>query len=51
MLDPQVTIETPNYPENYPDKAKCSWRIKVPANKEVHIWCDPLTFSRAISSA
>ena len=37
---PQVTIETPNYPENYPDKAKCNWRIRVPANEEVHIWCE-----------
>jgi len=36
----EVTIETPNYPENYPDKAKCNWRIKVPANEEVHIWCE-----------
>merc|ERR1719278_1074562 len=35
----EVTIETPNYPENYPDKAKCNWKIKVPANEEVHIWC------------
>ena len=40
IFDPQVTIETPNYPENYPNKAKCSWRIKVPANEEVHIWCE-----------
>ena len=36
----QVTIETPNYPENYPDKAKCNWKIKVPANEEMHIWCE-----------
>ena len=36
----QVTIETPNYPENYPNKAKCNWKIKVPANEEVHIWCE-----------
>ena len=36
----QVTIETPNYPGNYPDKAKCNWKIKVPANEEVHIWCE-----------
>merc|ERR1719273_2580102 len=36
----EVTIETPNYPENYPDKAKCNWKIKVPANEEVHIWCE-----------
>ena len=36
----QVTIETPNYPENYPNKAKCNWKIKVPAGEEVHIWCE-----------
>ena len=36
----QVTIETPNYPGNYPDKAKCNWKIKVPANEEMHIWCE-----------
>merc|ERR1719458_1120212 len=36
----EVTLETPNYPENYPNKAKCNWKIKVPANEEVHIWCE-----------
>merc|ERR1712243_170819 len=36
----EVTIETPNFPENYPNKAKCNWKIKVPANEEVHIWCE-----------
>ena len=35
-----MTIETPNYPGNYPDKAKCNWKIKVPAGEEVHIWCE-----------
>ena len=39
-LNHQVTIETPNYPKNYPNKAKCNWKIKVPARKEVHIWCE-----------
>merc|ERR1719225_507724 len=29
----EVTIETPN-------KAKCNWKIKVPAREEVHIWCE-----------
>ena len=37
---PQVTIETPNYPANYPNKAKCNWNIRVPAGEEVHIWCE-----------
>ena len=42
----QVTIETPNYPRNYPNKAKCNWRIKVPANEEVHIWCETFDLVR-----
>ena len=33
-------IKSPNYPENYPDKAKCNWKIRVPAGEEVHIWCE-----------
>merc|ERR1712088_413078 len=36
----EVTIETPNYPANYPNKAKCNWNIRVPAGEEVHIWCE-----------
>merc|ERR1712012_298765 len=36
----EVTIETPNYPKNYPNKAKCNWKIKVPAKEVVHIWCE-----------
>merc|ERR1712212_875627 len=36
----EVTIETPNFPENYPNKAKCNWKIRVPAGEEVHIWCE-----------
>merc|ERR1719243_292530 len=31
----EVTIETPNYPKNYPNKAKCNWKIMVPAGEEV----------------
>ena len=40
ILQTKVTIETPNYPENYYNKDKCNWKIKVPANEEVHIWCE-----------
>merc|ERR1712001_167054 len=36
----EVTLESPNFPENYPNKAKSNWKIKVPANEEVHIWCE-----------
>ena len=42
----QVTIESPNFPENYPNKAKCNWKIKVPANEEVHIWCETFDLVR-----
>jgi hypothetical protein len=41
-----VTIETPNYPSNYPDKARCTWKIKVPAGEEVHIWCETFDIKR-----
>merc|ERR1711971_1388229 len=36
----EVTIETPNFPEKYGNRAKCNWKIKVPANEEVQIWCE-----------
>ena len=36
----QVTIESPGYPGNYPDKVRCTWKIKVPAKEEVHMWCE-----------
>merc|ERR1712037_278422 len=42
----EVTIETPNYPENYPNKAKCNWKIKVPAGAEVHIWCETFDIAK-----
>ena len=45
-LNHQVTIETPNYPKNYPNKAKCNWKIMVPAGEEVHIWCENFNIVR-----
>merc|ERR1711993_188841 len=45
----EVTIETPNYPENYPDKAKCNWKIRVPANEEVHVWCETFDVAKGDS--
>merc|ERR1712061_91095 len=42
----EVTIETPNYPENYPNKAKCSWKIGVPADEEVHVWCETFDLAK-----
>merc|ERR1711963_1299512 len=37
---------TPNYPENYPNKAKCSWKIGVPAEEEVHVWCETFDLAK-----
>merc|ERR1719491_100145 len=42
----EVTIETPNFPANYPNKAKCNWNIRVPAGEEVHIWCESFDIKR-----
>merc|ERR1712004_351956 len=42
----EVTIETPNYPDNYPNKAKCSWKIGVPADEEVHVWCETFDLAK-----
>merc|ERR1719151_16219 len=42
----EVTIETPNYPANYPNKAKCNWNIRVPAGEEVHVWCETFDVKR-----
>merc|ERR1719273_377673 len=42
----EVTIETPNYPANYPNRAKCNWNIRVPAGEEAHIWCETFDVKR-----
>merc|ERR1711963_151326 len=47
--DTEVTIETPNYPANYPDRAKCNWKIRVPANEEVHVWCETFDVAKGDS--
>merc|ERR1712055_294820 len=36
----EVTIETPNYPEKYPNNADCSWNLYIPYNNDVWIWCE-----------
>jgi len=36
----EVTIETPNYPEKYPNRANCSWDLYIPYNNDVWIWCE-----------
>ena len=30
-------FKSPNFPENYPDNAECTWEITVPAGKKL-IW-------------
>merc|ERR1719319_72379 len=42
----ELTIETPNFPANYPNKTKCKWNIEVPALEEVHIWCETFDIKR-----
>merc|ERR1712112_604265 len=38
--DEEVTLESPNYPNLYPNRAKCSWTLMVPAGKEVQVYCE-----------
>ena len=33
----QVTIQTPNYPQNYPNNAKCPWLMTIPAKTKIII--------------
>jgi len=35
-----TAIETPGYPSNYPDRRKCSWKIRIPANSQVTVYCE-----------
>jgi len=35
-----TAIESPGYPSNYPDKSKCSWKIRVPASSQVSVYCE-----------
>ena len=36
----QVTIQTPNYPQNYPNNAKCPWLMTIPAKTKIIIKCE-----------
>ena len=36
----QVTIQTPNYPKNYPNNAKCTWFMIIPAKTKIKIKCE-----------
>ena len=41
-----VSIETPNYPEAYPNKAKCKWTIKIPKESTVYIYCESFNLEK-----
>jgi len=39
-------IESDNYPDQYPNKNKCSWTIKVPKDSDVYFSCDFLEIKK-----
>ena len=41
-----VSIETPNYPEAYPNKASCKWTIKIPKESTVYIYCESFNLEK-----
>ena len=41
-----VSIETPNYPEAYPNKARCKWTIKIPKESTVYIYCESFNLEK-----
>merc|ERR1719468_983568 len=41
-----VSIETPNYPEPYPNKAKCKWTVKIPKESTVYIYCESFNLEK-----
>ena len=41
-----VTIESPNYPNNYPKQTRCSWSISLPAQVDVSVSCDSFALGR-----
>merc|ERR1712243_448696 len=44
--DEEVTLESPNYPNPYPSRAKCKWILTVPAGKEVQVYCKSFHIER-----
>merc|ERR1712115_371308 len=44
--DEEVTLESPNYPNLYPNRAKCRWTLMVPAGKEVQVYCESFHIER-----
>jgi len=41
-----VSIETPNYPEPYPNKKRCKWSIKIPKESTVYIYCEQFNLEK-----
>ena len=43
-----VAIETPNYPNNYPDgrDSRCRWSFDVPAGAELSLYCETFDVKR-----
>jgi len=44
--DEEVTLESPNYPGPYPNRAECRWTLMVPAGKEVQVYCESFHVER-----
>merc|ERR1711962_397954 len=44
--DEEVTLESPNYPNLYPSRARCKWILMVPAGKEVQVYCESFHIER-----
>merc|ERR1712115_529987 len=44
--DEEVTLESPNYPNLYPNRAKCRWTLMVPAGKEIQVYCESFHIER-----
>ena len=41
-----ATIESTNYPGQYPHGEKCKWQLEVPSNSEVSLFCDSFDVKR-----
>ena len=45
----QVTLESPNFPRRYPNRANCRWTLTVPAGDEVTVWCEKFNIRKGDS--
>jgi len=44
-----VAIETPRYPSNYPNRRRCSWKLNIPPNANVSVYCEKFDVHRSDS--